>query len=68
MEIYDDPKHFARAFVKHFEKYKKAKQSKDRFEACMQYGAMNNIRIVLQQKFGFTTEDIEALKNGQPPD
>lgn len=68
MEIYDDPKHFERSYIKHLKKYEKAKLTRDRHQLCMQYGAMGNMENVLRQKFGYTEKEIEALKNGQPSD
>ncbi len=62
---YDDPKHFEKALLRHLAKYNQAAERKDRSEAHRHFGAMTNMEHVLTTKFGYTSERIEELKNGQ---
>lgn len=62
---YNNPKTFERSLIEHVAKYKQAVKDKDGYQISYQYGAIKSMEIVLESKFNYTQEQIEAIKNGQ---
>lgn len=66
-----DQRTFERSLQNHYKKYREAIDQKDGYSICFHYGAMNNMRRVLERDYGYTAEKIqelinEAIKNGWP--
>ena len=66
-----DRQTFERSLQDHYMEYRKAIDQKDGYGIHLHYGAMNNMRRVLESDYGYTEEGIqglinEATKNGWP--
>ena len=66
-----DRQTFERSLQDHYMEYRKAIDQKDGYSIHLHYGAMNNMRRVLESDYGYTEEGIqglinEATKNGWP--
>lgn len=66
-----DRQTYEKALQAHYVKYRRAIDLKDGYSICRHYGAMNNMRRVLEQDYGYTEEGIQglindAIKNGWP--
>lgn len=54
---------FERALQENYRNYRKAIDQKDGYNICLYYGAMNNMRRILEQEYGYTEAMIQKLIN-----
>lgn len=64
-----DQRIFEEAFMDRYRKYRQAIDQGDGYNSCYYFGALNNMRHVLEQEFKYTKEGFqglinEAIKNG----